>query len=81
MDTNFQLKLAKEAGKITLKSATYDTWEEEYKYHVGMVQNPFPFGVFKLKLESLDRMFNADPDGKNPAYDKPIQKLCNELGY
>jgi hypothetical protein len=81
MDTNYQIEIAKKAGKITLSSATYDTWREEYEYHLSMVQHPFPFGVFKLKLESLDRMFNADPDGKNPAYDKPIQKLCNELGY
>jgi len=81
MNTSLQLKLAEEAGKITLKSASYETWMEEYKYHLSMVINPLPFGLFRIKVEKLDRMFNADPEGKISAYDRPIQELCNQLGY
>ena len=78
---NIQLSLAKKAGKINLPSASFDTWLEEYEYHLGMISNPFPFGVFKAKFTRLSQMFEADPDGKNSAYDKPIQNLCNQLGY
>lgn len=81
MDTKLQLQLAKEAGKVTHKNYKGKTWLNEYKYHLGMVEKPFPFEKFRMKFNSLNRMFDADPEGKNRSYDKPIQQLCNELGY
>ena len=81
MDTQTQLQLAKEAGRITLPMATYQTWLQEYKYHLGMVQRPLPFFQFKMKFETLDGMFTKDPEGQDPLLDGSIQRLCNELGY
>ena len=81
MNKKTQLQLAKNAGKINLNSASYDTWLEEYEYHLGMVDSPLLFGVFKHKFEQLNQMFDADPDEKITAYDKPIMNLCNQLGY
>ena len=78
MDTKIQLQLAKEAG---IRQSTGDSWLEEYKYHLGMVHNPFPFGLFKAKALRLDGLFASDPEAKNRSIDRTITNLCNELGY
>lgn len=76
-----EFELAKAAGEITLNSKSFNTWLEEYDYHVKMVDYPVSFSLFKKKFILLDAMFNADPDGKNPSFDKPIMDICNILGY
>jgi len=81
MDANIQIQLAKKAGKIIHKNYKNKTWLEEYEYHLGMVNEPFPFGMFRLKFGRLNQMFDSDPEGKNSSYDKPIMELCNQLGY
>jgi hypothetical protein len=81
MDANLQIKLAKEAGMVNRTGYEGRSWEQEYKYHLGMVENPHPFELFKLKFNRLNDMFESDPEGKNKAYDKPILNLCNALGY
>ena len=81
MDTQIQLQLAKEAGKVDQKGFENSTWLDEYKYHLGMVRNPLPFGLFRLKFRRFNGMLEKDPDGKNRAFDKPLQDLGNELGY
>lgn len=81
MNSKTQLQLAKEAGEITLPSATFRTWAEEYKHHLGMVKEPLLFFQFKIKFEILDRLFEADPEGENRSLDRSITRLCNELGY
>lgn len=81
MDTNIQLQLATEAGDVNRKNYEGRTWLDEYKYHLGMVDEPLPFESFKLKFTTLNNMFDADPEGKNPRFDKDIMRLCNQLGY
>jgi hypothetical protein len=81
MDLKIQIQLAVEAGKVNRPGYEDRTWEDEYKYHIGMVSNPLPFGQFRLKFDRLNRMFEADPDSKNRSYDRPIMELCNQLGY
>lgn len=81
MDTKVQIQLAKEAGMVNQEGYEGHSWLDEYKYHLSMVSNPLPFGIFKLKFIRLNQMFLNDPDGKNKAYDKPILEICNQLGY
>lgn len=81
MDTNVQIQLATEAGAVNRPGYENRTWLQEYKYHLGMVTNPIPFELFKLKFNRLNSMFECDPEGIIKAYDKPIMALCNELGY
>lgn len=81
METQIQLQLAEEAGNVNRKGYEGRTWLQEYKYHLGMVGNSaLPFERFKLKFNILNNMFEADPDGKNSNYDKPIMQICNTLG-
>jgi hypothetical protein len=81
MDTNLQIQLAKEAGQVNRSGYEGRSWEQEYKYHLGMVKDPLPFELFKLKFNRLNTMFENDPEGLKKAYDRPIMVLCNELGY
>jgi hypothetical protein len=70
MDIQFQLQLAKEAGR-----------EEDYKYHLGMVEHPLPFFRWQMLCQSLDKHLKADPDGRDEFRDKRINDLCRILGY
>jgi hypothetical protein len=81
MDWTLQRTLSQKAGKVNQKGYENRTWEQEYDYHLGMVDNPLPFESFRLKFTRLNNMFEADPDGKNPHYDRPIMEICNQLGY
>lgn len=81
MDAQLQISLAKKAGKVNRKGYEGRTWQDEYEYHLGMVSNPLPFEMFRMKFNRLNNMFEADPDGRNKAYDRPIMEICNALGY
>jgi len=77
---NFNLKLAKEAGN----DANGDSYEESYKYHLGMIDPPLPFNLWKIKFDLLTRI-QAIPES-DPRYfaDSTMKKelqLCSELGY
>ena len=78
MNIKLQIQLSKEAGYCT---ETKQSWEKEYKYHLGMVENPLPFEQFKIKANLLSSYLKSDPDGKNSSIDKEIDRLCRELGY
>jgi hypothetical protein len=63
--------------------AKTDNLLNDYEYHLGMVNNPLPYQLWKLKLNTLNAI-QARPD----YYDNLSQtlidretKLCNELGY
>jgi hypothetical protein len=77
MDTQFQLCLAQEAGELEPGRS----WLDEYKYHLGMVENPLPFGKFKMMHNLLDCILTDDPDGNKPAWDRHVNELCRALGY
>lgn len=69
MDTDLQRTLASQAGMA-----------DEYDHHLGMVENPLPFSLWRLKTQTLNSYLNRDPDGKNRSLDRPINNLCQELG-
>ena len=81
MDTTIQLGLAKKAGNVNHRNYQGRTWLDEYEYHLGMVRDPLPFELFRTKFNLLNGYFDSDPDGKLTSLDKPIQNLCNQLGY
>ena len=81
MDSNLNLRLAKEAGEVNHRNYQGHTWLEEYRYHLGMVNSPFPFERFRTKFHLLNSYLDRDPDGKASHLDAPINNLCLELGY
>lgn len=56
------------------------SWECAYEDHLRAVDHPMPFGKFMLKMNILNRMLNADPEGKVREFNKRIADLSNELG-
>lgn len=69
MNAQLNLMLARKAGL-----------EKEYTYHLGAVENPLPFEVWKRKSHLLDSLLNQDPDGKCRSLDSKIHSLSVELG-
>lgn len=80
MDSNLQLGLAKEAGEIKHKNYQGETWLDSYKHHLGMVDEPLPFGRYQMKFNELNRLLDKDPEGKNSSLDARINQLCEEIG-
>ena len=84
MDWKLNLHLAKAAGKTEEKNGgeiEVVDWLHEYNYHLGAVENPFPFELFRTKYRLLNRYFAQDPKAKDRTLDRDIYRLCNELGY
>lgn len=65
----FQRDRAKASGKL-----------EDYDHHLGMVEKPLPFELWKLKSDLLERYLKADPNGTNEFLDRKINELCLQLG-
>jgi len=69
MNFNLQRELAKKAGM-----------EDEYDYHLGMVDNPLPFERFRMKTNLLMYYLKQDPEGEDRSLDREINRLSRELG-
>lgn len=65
----------------TGKNSDGQLWSEAYDYHLGAVNNPLPFEVFRRKYELLASMLRLDPGGKQRSLDARILSLSLELGY
>lgn len=77
---DFNLKLAEEAGN----DANGDSYFDSYKHHLGMVDNPLPFNMWKMKfitLITLQAIPETDPRYFAKSTMDREMKLCNELGY
>lgn len=77
MSEELNLKLAAKAGN----NSDGDRWEDTYEYHLGAVQSPLGFEVFRRKYDLLTTMLKADPSGKRRDLDHTIHRLSIELGY
>ena len=78
MDWKLQRELSEEAGT---NEDTGETWADMYDYHLGTVKKPLPFGQFRMKVNTLNKILSLDPEGKQMNLDEPINTLCRELGY
>ena len=78
MDLQIQLQLSDKAGYC---EKDMKDWRDLYEHHIGMVEKPLPFGLFKIKHNLLNSYFDQDPNGEKRHLDSVINKLCLELGY
>ncbi len=78
MDINLQIQLAKEAG---FDKEGEQSWEKAYKDYLGMVENPLPFGQFKVKTSLFDSLMKIDPLKTTKETENKINSLAIELGF
>ena len=71
--------LAIKAG-LTKEGSKYS---DEYEHHLGMVEHPIPFSLWKEKFDLLIMIQSREDyqSGEYCPYDKKAQQLCEELGY
>lgn len=66
------------------KQAKQDGLLDDYDYHLGMINPPLPYQMWKMKfksLEALQAISESDPRYFAESTFKRETELCNALGY
>jgi len=63
------------------KNSRGESYRDEYEYHLGMVQNPLPFLLWKRKFDKLVKIQTAQDYLDNDSTVEQETELCNQLGY